>query len=117
MKKRMTPELLWQMGRLGDAAVSPDQSQIAFTVKRYSLEENSGTSTLHIMDLASGSDTKVIEDWKSIGSLQWFASADDQRIFFEGQMNSPTDPALTLPKKNHRVNLLMTIKPQHRLGC
>ena len=98
MKNRMTPELLWKMGRLSDAAVSPDGSKIAYTVKRYSLEENTGTSTLHVTDLNAGSDIKVIEDWKSIGSLQWFSSADRQQIYFEGQKNSPS-PSAVEPKE------------------
>ena len=30
--KRMTPEALWAMGRIGGLAVSPDGKQIAYTV-------------------------------------------------------------------------------------
>ena len=92
MKTTMTPELLWQMGRLGDVALSPDGSQIAYTVKHYSLEENAGTTTLYIMDLSQKNETSVIEDWDSIGSIQWSSLAGDPQIFFEGKTKSETTP-------------------------
>ena len=38
--KRMTPEALWAMGRIGGLAVSPDGKQIAYTVAYYSVPEN-----------------------------------------------------------------------------
>jgi len=90
MKKRMTPELMWQLGRLGDVAVSPTESQIAYTLTKYSLESNSGLTQLHIIDVASGNDTTVIGGWKSIGSLQWLISDTENRIYFEGQHNAPS---------------------------
>ena len=45
---RMTPELLWKLGRVGDAALSDDGQLVAYTVKRYDLKENSGTTTLYV---------------------------------------------------------------------
>ena len=41
--KRMTPEALWAMGRIGGVAVSPDEKQIAYTVAYYSVPENKKT--------------------------------------------------------------------------
>ena len=38
--KRMTPEALWAMGRIGSVAVSPDEKQIAYSVAYYSVPEN-----------------------------------------------------------------------------
>jgi len=102
MKNRMTPELLWQLGRLGDVAVSANGSQIAYTVKRYSLEADSGVTRLHLIDIESGNDTVVSEDWKSIGALQWQVTGTQERLYFEGQktpsessaepQNASTDP-------------------------
>ncbi len=94
MKKRLTPELMWQMGRLGDVAVSPDGLKIAYTVRNYDLPANAGTATLKLMDVASGTDTALIENWKSISSVQWSVCANQRRIYFEGQQNLPQDPAL-----------------------
>ena len=69
--KRMTPELLWNLSRIGEAVVSKDGSTVAFTVGRYSIEENARTTALHLMDLKSGNDTTIIEGWDSIASIQW----------------------------------------------
>ena len=40
--KTLTPELLWELGRVGGAAVASDDSAIAYTVRRYDLGENKG---------------------------------------------------------------------------
>ena len=45
-EQKMTPELLWKLGRLGDATISPDGNHVAYSVRRYKLEENKGSSTL-----------------------------------------------------------------------
>lgn len=39
--KRMTPEALWAMGRIGGLAVSPDGKQIAYTVAYYRFRSKS----------------------------------------------------------------------------
>ena len=82
--KRMSPELLWKMGRLGEAAVSPDGTQIVFTVRRYELAEDAGKSSLHLRNLSSGKETTIVENWKSIGNLQWSKTSDGDRVFFIG---------------------------------
>ena len=94
MKKHMTPELLWQLGRLGDVAISPNQSQVAYTLKKYNLEKNSGLTELHIVDLDSGKDTTAVQGWKLIGALQWHCSPTSQRIYFEGQQSPAADSSV-----------------------
>ena len=68
---RMTPELLWKLGRVENVAMSQDGKLIAYTVKRYELKENSGKSTLYVKDISSGSLRSLIADWKSIGDVQF----------------------------------------------
>ena len=81
---RMTPELLWKLARLGEAAISTDGSIVAYTARRYSIEENSGTTALHLLNLKSGNDTAIIENWDSISSIQWHGANGQSRIYFEG---------------------------------
>ena len=57
--KRMTPEALWAMGRIGSVTVSPDEKQIAYTVSYYSVPENKSNSELFIMN-ADGSEQKQL---------------------------------------------------------
>ncbi len=81
---RMTPELLWKLARLGEAVISKDGSTVAYTVNSYSLDENSGKTALHLLDLKTGSDTAIIENWDSISSIQWHGENGQSRIYFEG---------------------------------
>lgn len=78
---RMTPEVLWSLGRIGEVVVSPDGTQVLFTLTYYSIEENKGNAELWLMN-ADGSDLKRLThtpigeynprwspDGKSIGFL------------------------------------------------
>ncbi len=55
----LTPEVLWSFGRLGEIAVSPNGSTIAYTITWYSVEQNSSNSDLYIMN-SDGSNKKQI---------------------------------------------------------
>ena len=48
--KRMTPEALWAMGRIGGFAVSPDGKKIAYTVAYYSVPENKSNREVFVMN-------------------------------------------------------------------
>ncbi len=81
---KLSPKMLWKLGRLGEAAVSPDGSQVVFTVRRYELADDKGHSSLHAIALADGSEKVLLEKWSSIGSPQWIGSGDDAKLFIEG---------------------------------
>jgi dipeptidyl aminopeptidase/acylaminoacyl peptidase len=57
--KRMTPEALWTMGRIGGLSVSPDGKQVAYTVAYYSVEENKSNREVFVMN-ADGTDNRQI---------------------------------------------------------
>ena len=66
---RMSPELLWKLGRLGNpTALNNDWA--TYTVRRYELVENSGTSTLYLHSLTNDEVKPLLSDWKSIGDVQ-----------------------------------------------
>jgi dipeptidyl aminopeptidase/acylaminoacyl peptidase len=66
--QRMTPEILWKLGRLGEVAVSPDGKQVAYTVTHYDLEANSGRSDLLIQTITGLPNAARLQDLKrSIG--------------------------------------------------
>ncbi len=56
---RMTPELLWKLKRIGEVAVSPDGTQVLFSLKNYDLEKNSGSSELYVVSIAGGIPKQV----------------------------------------------------------
>lgn len=47
---RLTPELLWSMGRVGSTVLSPDKTNILYTVTTYNISENRGYSAIYILN-------------------------------------------------------------------
>ena len=85
---RMTPELLWKLGRVSGGAVSRDGQQVAYTVRNYKLEENAGSSAIHLLTLEGGNDDVIGEPWKSVSDLQWGNGASAGHLFCVG---TPSD--------------------------
>ncbi|MBP3613505.1 MAG: S9 family peptidase [Bacteroidaceae bacterium] len=57
--RRLTPEALWAMGRVGAVSVSPDAQSVVYGVSYYSVEQNKSHHTLHIMN-ADGSNQRLL---------------------------------------------------------
>lgn len=83
---RLTPEQLWSMGRIGSTVLSPDKTNILYTVTTYNISENRGYSAIYILNSEtketkkltvntskSESDANFIENGRKIV----FLSADD----------------------------------------
>jgi dipeptidyl aminopeptidase/acylaminoacyl peptidase len=85
---RMTPELLWKLGRVSGGVVSRDGQQVAYAVRNYKLEENAGTSEIHLLTLEGQNDAVVGKAWKGVSDLQWGNGTSVGRLFFVG---TPTD--------------------------
>lgn len=79
--KRMTPELLWELGRLGESTASSDGNLIAYTVRHYDLEKNKGRSDLHLLNLTSKKDIVILDGWNTVNSIQWVGTASGERLF------------------------------------
>lgn len=47
---RLTPELLWSMGRIGSTVLSLDKTNILYTVTTYNISENRGYSAIYILN-------------------------------------------------------------------
>ena len=76
---RLTPEVLWSMGRIGGVAVSPDGARIAYQVSYYSVEENASHTVIYMMN-DDGSDVKLLtKTAKSEHSPAWI---DNDHIAF-----------------------------------
>jgi dipeptidyl aminopeptidase/acylaminoacyl peptidase len=80
-KNVYTPELLWKLGRVSEATVSPDGKQILFGITYYDVEVNKGNRDLYVMSITGGdykrlTNTEISEnnaiwrpDGKKIGYL------------------------------------------------
>ena len=81
---RMTPELLWKLGRLGAPTLSSDGSRVAYMVRRYDLKANTGKSTIYTKDLKSDRQRELLADWVAVSDLQFGGSPFGERIYFAG---------------------------------
>jgi dipeptidyl aminopeptidase/acylaminoacyl peptidase len=78
----MTPELLWKLKRIGEIAVSPDNSTIAFTQREYDVAAGSSESNIYLVPLAGG-DIKQFSFTKGTEyNLVW--SNDSKGIYYIG---------------------------------
>lgn len=62
---RMTPEILWSFGRLGDVQVSPDGKQLLYGVSYYSIPENKGNREIFTANIDG---TNPVQITKTAGS-------------------------------------------------
>jgi dipeptidyl aminopeptidase/acylaminoacyl peptidase len=82
---KLTPEILWSFGRLGEIAVSPDNATIAYTVSYYDIEKNKGNAEIYLCN-ADGSDIKRLTiSPKSESNLVWL-DANTLLFGYEGNI-------------------------------
>ncbi|MDR0814473.1 MAG: S9 family peptidase [Bacteroidales bacterium] len=60
--KKLTPELLWKFGRIGEYKVSPDNSTVVYTVSRYSVKDNKGRTTIWSIPAKGGEPVCLTAD-------------------------------------------------------
>ena len=46
---RFTPELMWKLGKMGEYALSPDGSKIAYTTTFYDMAQNKGNAEIYLI--------------------------------------------------------------------
>lgn len=72
---KLTPEVLWAMGRIGSYSVSP-AGKVVYTVSYYSVKENKGRTVIYCMNadgtqntlLTTGASSEVAPTWIKGGS-------------------------------------------------
>ena len=65
---RMTPEVLWAMGRIGSYSVSPDGKQVAYQVSYYSVEENRSNTVIYVGPVDNSQDEPAQPTLLGLGS-------------------------------------------------
>ena len=58
-QQRVTPELLWKLGRVNDVQISPDGKWIVYPVTRYDIESNKGSSDLYLLSSEGGTPVRL----------------------------------------------------------
>ena len=77
---RLTPPVMWKMGRLGAASLSPDGATSLYAITRYNMAENKGLTQIYVRDMASGEEVALTDNTSSNSDPQW--SADGKKIYF-----------------------------------
>ena len=99
--ERLSPEKLWDLARIGDAAVSPDGKHLAYLVTRYDLEENGGKATLMLAEMPSQDqlessevstafgtpllnlgEVALLSDVKGLHGLSWFNHSSGAKLVY-----------------------------------
>ncbi len=84
--KRLTPEILWKFGRVGEYVVSADGKTVAYTISRYHLAENRGRTTIWSIPASGGVAVCLTADvpsscvnprWLPSGRLAFLSSTKD----------------------------------------
>jgi dipeptidyl aminopeptidase/acylaminoacyl peptidase len=82
-QNKLTPELLWSLGRISDFKVSPDGKFILYGITKYDIAENKGNRDLYVIPVTGGEPKKLTdfpgsefnELWKPDGKKIGFLSA------------------------------------------
>ena len=69
--RRMTPEALWAMGRIGSVTPSPDAKQVAYTVSYYSVPQNKSNTELFVMNADGSANTQLTRTTWHEGQPTW----------------------------------------------
>lgn len=70
-QQTMTPELLWQLGRVSGGAAGPDGSTVLYGVTRYDLAANKGNRDLYLIPAAGGEAVALTATPYSEYNEQW----------------------------------------------
>ena len=77
---RLTPEIMWKMGRIGQASLSPDAKTLLYTLTRYSMTENRGVTQIITLDMTTCATTQLTDTNSNNTAARW--SADGSHIWF-----------------------------------
>lgn len=71
LAQKLTPELLWQLGRVGLDCVSPDGRLAVYGVQRYDLKSNKGSRALYAVNLQTGETRQLTDAAKTSGDAEF----------------------------------------------
>ena len=77
---KFTPDVMWKMGRLASATLSPDGSKALYAITRYNMAANRGLSQIYVRDMATGNELALTDNSSNNNDPQW--SADGSKIYF-----------------------------------
>lgn len=76
----LSPEVMWKMGRVGSSSLSPDGTEVAYTVTYYNMAENRGVTSIYVQPVEGGEPRQLTDNAANDVSPQW--AADGKSIYF-----------------------------------
>lgn len=76
----LTPESLWQLGRIGDVVVSPDNSTIALTITYTDIAQDRNYTDIYTLPVDGGTPKRITFTTENEYSIAWFP--DGSRIAY-----------------------------------
>jgi len=70
-QNKLTPELLWKLGRINEMQLSPDGKTILYTVTYYNIAENKGNSDIYSIPSAGGNPVRLTNTKESEFNVMW----------------------------------------------
>ena len=77
---RLTPEVMWKMGRIGEFALSPDGSRVVYSRTDYNVAENRGVTTLWVQPMTGGEPTRITGYDENASGAVW--AGEGHRIWY-----------------------------------
>jgi len=87
-QQRLTPEKLWELGRVSEASVSPDGNHVVFGVTWYDLKENNGTRDIYSIPVSGGEMKNLTNTPASEYNAIW--RPDGKKIAYLGYQSGST---------------------------
>lgn len=84
---RLTPELLWSLGRVNLSCISPDNRIAYYTVQSYDLQTEKSNYTVYAVDINSGATRQIIGPADRISNLQIRPDGGRIGLLYNGQMH------------------------------
>ncbi|MFW6268320.1 MAG: alpha/beta fold hydrolase [Marinilabiliaceae bacterium] len=115
----LTPEILWSFGRIGNVKVSPDDTQLLYTVSHPDIEENTFHTDLYLVDTDGNNRKRVIPDFKksflfniTFGSKKKVSADKDSRNYKISSVNwRPDGERITFLSDYKGTNQLYEMRP------
>ncbi|MEW6135408.1 MAG: S9 family peptidase [Bacteroidota bacterium] len=97
---KLTPEIMWALGRVSGAEVSPDGSRILFGVTWYDISENKGNRELYVMNVDGSNRTQITFTPFSEQEARW--TPDGKITFLSAESGSMQIWIMDADGKNRR---------------
>lgn len=77
---KLTPEILWKFGRIGEMQVSPDGKTVLYTISRADVKTDKKITYLYSVSIQGGEPKNLSEDFPSCYNPRW--TPDGKKIGF-----------------------------------